>query len=283
MPVSSRNVSFFRSLAVAGSACLVWFSSDVNAWIQRAWDVLRESRVFRHDSFEPLLVTASVAVFSVFFRVLDTRFTSELKAWRINESDDMSHWKFEGGKRLRGEFLWYWAVLGIFDFLYPRRKLPLGAPTLAQIAVEVLGALFLYDHFFFWVHLALHKVPFLYKNVHSKHHTKKVMRAWESWRLTFFEQAADVACSIAALNVPKCHPLSRAIYNIIVVYLITELHSGYDMPWMLQNIIPCGLWGGSRRHDFHHRYGGLYYQKFFTYMDNIIVRLQNQGPKNSIQ
>jgi hypothetical protein len=46
--------------------------------------------------------------------------------------------------------------------------------------------------------------------------------------------------------------------------------AGYDFPWMLQNIIPFGLWGGSVRHDAHHLYGTVYYQKFFTYIDTFL-------------
>lgn len=39
---------------------------------------------------------------------------------------------------------------------------------------------------------------------------------------------------------------------------------------MLQNIIPFGLWGGSVRHDAHHVHGHVHYQKFFTYIDNLM-------------
>ena len=36
----------------------------------------------------------------------------------------------------------------------------------------------------------------------------------------------DVLCSVFALNVLGCHPLSRAIYNVVIIGLITELHAG---------------------------------------------------------
>lgn len=39
---------------------------------------------------------------------------------------------------------------------------------------------------------------------------------------------------------------------------------------MLQNVVPFGVWGGSARHDVHHRDGSVYYQKFFTYIDNLL-------------
>ncbi len=47
-----------------------------------------------------------------------------------------------------------------------------------------------------------------------------------------------------------------------------HLLAGYDMPWMLQNVVPLGIWGGSRRHEQHHKLGHGNYQKFFTYIDN---------------
>lgn len=42
-------------------------------------------------------------------------------------------------------------------------------------------------------------------------------------------QALDVACSIAALNLCRAHPMSRCVYNVVIVYLLTELHSGEFM------------------------------------------------------
>ena len=70
------------------------------------------------------------------------------------------------------------------------------------------------------------QIPWLYHSIHAKHHTKKVQRATEAARLSIADQALDVGCSIAALNVVKAHPLSRSIYNVIIVYLLLELHSG---------------------------------------------------------
>ena len=50
------------------------------------------------------------------------------------------------------------------------------------------------------------------------------------------------------------HPLSRFLHNFMVPYLLTEAHSGYDLPYDPFN---RGVFhGGSRRHDFHHSHGG---------------------------
>ena len=66
----------------------------------------------------------------------------------------------------------------------------------------------------------------LYHNIHAKHHAKTVQRATEAARLSIADQALDVGCSIAALNVAKAHPLSRSVYNVVIVFLLLELHSG---------------------------------------------------------
>lgn len=70
------------------------------------------------------------------------------------------------------------------------------------------------------------QIPWLYRNMHAKHHSKKVQRVTEAARLSIGDQALDVGCSIVALNIVKAHPLSRSVYNAVIVYLIIELHSG---------------------------------------------------------
>ena len=62
--------------------------------------------------------------------------------------------------------------------------------------------------------------------MHAKHHAKKVQRVTEAFRLSVGDQVLDVGCSIAALNLVRAHPLSRTVYNAVIVYLIIELHSG---------------------------------------------------------
>lgn len=79
-----------------------------------------------------------------------------------------------------------------------------------------------------------------------------------------------MACSVAAVNLTRSHPLSRALYDVLVSSLIVELHSGYAFPWMLQDVVPWGLWGGSRRHDLHHRTGRKHYAKFFGALDGML-------------
>ena len=76
-------------------------------------------------------------------------------------------------------------------------------------------------------------------------------------------------CSIMALRTMGAHPLSRGLYNFIITGMLVELHSGYDMPFSFQNIVPFGIMGGSRRHHEHHRSGRSFFAKFFTCWDEL--------------
>lgn len=42
------------------------------------------------------------------------------------------------------------------------------------------------------------------------------------------------------------------------------------MPWMLQDVVPCGIWAGSRMHSLHHQRGTVGFQKLFTYLDRLM-------------
>mmetsp|Transcript_7918 Transcript_7918/g.23862 ORF Transcript_7918/g.23862 Transcript_7918/m.23862 type:complete len:290 (+) Transcript_7918:1403-2272(+) len=258
-----------RGAAVALAAWVGLQPARADAAVQRAWDVMRSSAWVRHETFEPTLVVAVFALSIGLFFLLDVPLKRLTSAWRapICASDDMRAWRWEGGQRLTRETAIYVLPLLAYDRVFPRRVLPAEAPGAARLAAEVLLALVLYDLFFTAGHVACHRLPRLYRATHAKHHREAAVRAVETICLTPWEEALDVGCSILALNVLRAHPMSRAVYNAVIVYLLTELHSGYELPWMLQDVVPGGLWAGSRRHALHHRHGNVCFQKFFTYLD----------------
>ncbi len=75
---------------------------------------------------------------------------------------------------------------------------------------------------------------------------------------------------MVALRTLGLHPMTRALHNIVVTYLLTETHSGYDMPWMLHNVLPHCILGGSPAHEEHHHGGRHHFQQFFLYLDWLI-------------
>jgi len=173
----------------------------------------------------------------------------------------------------------YCLPLYIWDITIPRRAAKIatwGAPTAFGVCKDVTCALLLYDMGFFVCHYLMHKIPFLYKIAHAKHHKTKEVRASDIVRLSFVEEIVDVGISILALNYMKAHPMSRTIYNVIITFLLTELHSGYAFPWTPQFVVPFGLATGSKGHHYHHRYGRHYYQKFFCHVDRLFGFVQKK-------
>jgi len=174
----------------------------------------------------------------------------------MNFATKQSEWNWQGWVFE----LWVYVLpLLTWDIVSPRRHRRLAPfvnrpPTTVQMLGGIASALLLYDALFFCGHYLMHKVPFLYRTVHAKHHKVQEVRAGEIVRLSAAEEVLEVGFSIVALNLLSVHPLARPIYNCIITFLLTELHCGFDFPWSPQNILgPIST--GSRRHHYHHRHG----------------------------
>lgn len=124
-----------------------------------------------------------------------------------------------------------------------------------ELLCSIAASVAVYDFIFYWVHLALHKSPWLLRNVHATHHRQDQLISREVVHHSFVDGAMQVGANVFALKLLGLHPLARAAHNVVVTYLLTESHAGYDMPWMVHNIVPCGILGGPPCHEAHHKYG----------------------------
>jgi sterol desaturase/sphingolipid hydroxylase (fatty acid hydroxylase superfamily) len=245
--------------------------------------------MFQHDSFEPALSTCCLVAFIYlwglvdctlvmlrrmstssfsFLKLIGQRGSKWIESYQIQQNEsDMSMWFH--GSRLHQNLLWYFLPIATYDWFVPRRylKLQVEAPTVSLVIVQVISSLIVYDALFFLAHFAMHRSRWLYRKLHAKHHHFHTVRACETVRLSFVEQIIDVAISIITLNLLGCHPVSRAIYDVCITYLLAELHCGYDMPWMAHNVVPFGIMSGPLEHDRHHATGINHYEKFFTFWD----------------
>jgi len=255
-----------RVLAVVALAALVTYHRQADAVLATAWAWLREQWWFRHDSWEPVLSTTSFQVYLLLWRVIDK---SEIWArWRIQKASPETPW-VDAWERATNEGFWYLAPLLVIDYFFPRRILPAESVSALTVLYQVTGSILLYDFFFFFGHKLLHSSPWLFRTLHSRHHTHTSTRACETIRHNIADGTYDVICSIAGIRIMGSHPISRSVHNIVLIWLITELHAGYDAPWMLHNIVPFGLWGGVPRHDYHHQFGHHYYGKFLPVLDKL--------------
>lgn len=120
------------------------------------------------------------------------------------------------------------------------------------------------------VHWAFHNIKSLAR-FHAKHHTMNYVRSTDALRQSMVDGAVHVLVSVASVNLSGAHPLSRAVYNVVVVYLLCEIHSGLDLPFMSHRVLP-GVMGGSPYHALHHHASGSkhHYHQFFMYLDGIL-------------
>jgi len=275
----------WRAGAGLAVATCVALAPQINSWLARVWPVLQASPVFRHDMFEPVLAITAFFVWGHMWWVVDWLVNSGRAPWLARYKLPVPRGRAGQGKSAATP--WYkgwileaavyllplWFLSATTDAFAPRRMaLALGPPTIGRIAGEVGLGLFLYDLYFWWSHAAMHRGPLasrFYRALHGKHHANAEVRACDTVRLTAVEQTIDALCSILALRTLGAHPMSRSVHNIVITFLLLELHCGYDMPWSPQNLVPGRIVAGSRRHHEHHRDGRVFYQKFFTYLDEL--------------
>lgn len=91
------------------------------------------------------------------------------------------------------------------------------------------------------------------------------IRAIDAIRHTALDGFFDVMCSVFALKIVQAHPMSRSIFNVIAIYLISEAHCGYDFPWSVHNL--TSFFAGPVLHRKHHHNGSCNFAKFFVWCD----------------
>lgn len=263
--INSHSVALFRCMYVLLFVAFAYYHHTLSWWVATAWAHMRTSVIVRHDSFEPLVASVAFATWINMFRVWD-RCCPRLHKYRL-AGPTVKPDTFVGLDHGMQALTAYLAPLLVFDLVFKRRQLPETAPSAGGLVLQVIASVTAYDFVFFWVHVALHKFRRL-APLHARHHTKSPMNASEVVRHGLIDGSLQVLCNIVVLNALRCHPMARMLHNIVITYMLTETHSGYDMPWMLHNVVPFHILGGSPRHEAHHRVGNKYFQQFYTYLDD---------------
>ena len=160
------------------------------------------------------------------------------------------------------------------------------APSLFRLLSEVLFGIVAYDFVFFFVHLLLHRSDFLYRHVHKRHHTHSFLSVGTTVSHSLLDGTLQVSANILVQHLGlngwgTKHPLSRLLHNVVVTYMLCEIHSEMDAPFSMHNLFPKAV-GGALRHRLHHQKGGVHqkggakgrggggvnYQEFFLYLDD---------------
>lgn len=123
-----------------------------------------------------------------------------------------------------------------------------------------------------------------WRRLHGRHHKwarteTRAHNGVETVQNSYMDAGIQVAINILVQNLSPwglgCkHPLSRVLHNLLVTYLLTEAHSGYDLPFQSHRVFP-GIFGGAPRHEEHHQSGDVCFHQFFVYLDD----LRGRGPR----
>ena len=142
----------------------------------------------------------------------------------------------------------YMASIYLYHFIHPHPPLPIEAPTFGHLTAEVVFGIVLYDLLFYPIHYALHNAPFKwFRKQHVVHHKwSSSLNAVETVQHSYIDGFLQVVVNIIVQQISPFgggkHPLSRIIHNVVVTYLLTESHSGYDLGWQVS-----GEWRVTRK------------------------------------
>jgi cholesterol 25-hydroxylase len=144
------------------------------------------------------------------------------------------------------------------------------------VILELVAALLIYDTLFFVAHLALHNIPVLAK-FHAPHHRHGEINPQITNQLDIVERLTLVLLANFSLNIIGSHVLTRTLFVPVFVWLLVEIHSGLDLELGYDKLLPAGWGAGSKRHAVHHRGGKEYFEPYFCWWDNLLVKIQG-GP-----
>ena len=152
-----------------------------------------------------------------------------------------------------------------------KRALPLSAPSSRQLVLQLGLSIFIYDAVFFLFHLSLHKLPML-RRIHIMHHGHAEINPQVTNQLDIIERLGLVLLANFSLNIIGSHVLTRTLFVPMFVWLLVDIHSGLDLEWSYDKLLPQGWAAGSKRHSHHHQHGSQYYEPFFNWWDDILDR-----------
>ncbi|KMP02764.1 cholesterol 25-hydroxylase [Coccidioides immitis H538.4] len=153
------------------------------------------------------------------------------------------------------------------------RALPHEPPTSRRVLLELAVSLFIYDALFFVIHIAFHRIRALHR-IHGPHHGHLEIHPQVTNRLSVAERVSLILLANFSLNIIGSHVLTRTLFVPVFVYLLIEVHSGVDLDWQYDKILPQGWGAGPRKHALHHREGKRFYQPFFCWWDNWLESLE---------
>ncbi|OXB54008.1 hypothetical protein ASZ78_015103 [Callipepla squamata] len=250
--------------------------------LQFLWDFVRAKETFIKSPFFPVLFSfTAYMAFCVPYIALDFLSTRlpNLRKYKIQPQSYPTLGMMLPCfiQSVYHHVVWIFPVTFLHWYWKPTH-LPVIAPELPQVLLQVGVCLLLFDFEYFLWHLLHHRVPWLYRTIHKVHHkhvstfalTTQYSSVWELLSLGLF----------AAINpfLLGCHPLTEMIFFLVNIWLSVEDHSGYDLPWSTHRLVPFGWYGGAPHHDLHHLKFKSNYAPYFTHWDRLFGTYTESHP-----
>lgn len=258
-----------------------------------AWSVIYNWEPAHQPLFEAAVASTgffvSIAFFSILHLILGEEKVKEARFDGKMPVDPLSWAKPENFHLWFNPLASYMGSIWFYQQFHERAPMPEVAPTFGVFGVELFFGVFLYDLCFFPIHYLMHHSKWgEMRKVHGYHHrwSTHSLNSLETVQHSYIDGFLQVVVNILVQQIspfggPK-HTMSRLMHNIVVTYLLSEAHSGYNMPWMSHNIFPEFL-GGSPRHEKHHHDGRVYYQQYFKYLDDFFGFTEEERKKKKIK
>lgn len=148
--------------------------------------------------------------------------------------------------------------------------------TFAEEALRFVGAMLCLDAWQFAFHKLMHEVDWLYKHVHSWHHSIYVPYAYAALYQHPFEMfIMDTLSGLVAVEATGCAPTTAMLFWSLSYMKTVSDHSSLKFPFNPFNL--PGL-NNAEYHDVHHNPRGFtlnYSQPYFTHWDQLLGSYKN--------
>ncbi|XP_077417415.1 cholesterol 25-hydroxylase [Vanacampus margaritifer] len=253
------------------SAPLTQRGEPCGPMLQTLWDYVSEHQGVLLSPYLPTFCAFLTHVTCcVPFLVLDllAGVSRRVRAWRITAGEPPLFAWFKCLWKIAVQYLT--VVLPATALLQMARspaQFPERSPSSWQLFVDVVACFLLFDALFFFWHRCMHRVTWLYRNIHQQHHQHQEPFALQAQDASSPELLSLLLLAQLSACLVNCHPLSEALFHILNTWLAVEDHCGYDLPWALHRLLP--FLGGAPHHHIHHRLHNVNFAPYFTHWDHL--------------
>ena len=280
-PTARERAATWMVRAVVALTCLAPVATPAlaDAVVARAWARALRCPLVNHCLFEAALATWGFFQAIAFYQFLDS--TEAARRWRFDRSAPVPYATSSDSRRGGLEAGLYLGGVALYHAFKAKAPPAAAPPTAARLLGELAAGIFCYDLLFYGIHRAFHarRAPAWLRRLHAEHHRREdggALRARETTHHSLVDGFLQVLCNVLVQRrslplfsgAPK-HDLSRCLHNVVVTYMLVEIHSGYDAPWCMHNVAP-GLFGGAKAHEHHHKHGTACFHEFLRWIDVLL-------------